>query len=150
MPYLLRGKPEREGFEPSWQVSPPNAFPESLRSLTGPVRDRLLNALRPIGPTATDWLGLPIGIGVGIIRGLRMDAATHRLPELEVTPLIASEAGEGTRVRSPLGFGKTVEFQASGTFETTLPEHPASGGRTLGWPTLAAPGAPIEPANPGR
>jgi hypothetical protein len=70
MPYLIMENAEREGFEPSWRVSPPTAFPESVRSLTGPVWGRLLNTLRPIGLTATDWLRLPIGIGVGITRGL--------------------------------------------------------------------------------
>jgi hypothetical protein len=64
------GKPEREGFEPSWRVTPPTAFPESVRSLTGPAWDRLLNTLQPLGPTATNWLRLPIGIGVGITQGL--------------------------------------------------------------------------------
>jgi hypothetical protein len=40
-----------------------------------------------------------------------MDAAPpHRLPEPVVTSLIAREAGEGTAVGSPLGYGTTVEF----------------------------------------
>jgi hypothetical protein len=86
------------------------AFPESVRTLTGPVWS-LLNTRRPIGTTATDWLRLPIGIGVGITRGLRMDAAPpYRLPEPAVTSLIAREASQGTGVASPLGYGKTVEF----------------------------------------
>jgi hypothetical protein len=40
-----------------------------------------------------------------------MDAAPpHRLAEPAVTSLIAREAGEGTAVGSPLGYGTTVEF----------------------------------------
>jgi hypothetical protein len=40
-----------------------------------------------------------------------MDAApTLWLPEPAVTSLIAREAGEGTGVGSPLGYGTTVEF----------------------------------------
>jgi hypothetical protein len=63
-----------------------------------------VNTLRPIEPTATDGLRLPIGIGVGISRGLRMDAAPpHGLRTPAMTPLIAREAGEGTSVGSPLG-----------------------------------------------
>jgi hypothetical protein len=33
---------------------------------SGPVWDRLLNTNGTVGPTATDWLRPPIGIGVGI------------------------------------------------------------------------------------
>jgi hypothetical protein len=61
-----KGNAEREGFEPSWRVSPPTAFPESVRSLTGSVWGRLLNTNETVEPTATDWLRLPVGIGVGI------------------------------------------------------------------------------------
>ena len=109
-PLSHKTNPERDGFEPSWRVTPPTAFPESVRSPTDPVWDRLLNTLRPIGPTATDWLRLPIGIGVGITRGLWVDASPHRLPEPAVTSPIAREAGDGTGVAAPLGYRTTVEF----------------------------------------
>jgi hypothetical protein len=58
---------------------PTNRISRERTEPTGPVWDRLLNTRRPIGATATDRIRLPIGIGVGITRGLRMDAApTHR------------------------------------------------------------------------
>jgi hypothetical protein len=92
--------PEREGFEPSIPVSRYTAFPESVRGLTGLVCDRLLNANETTGPPATDWVRLPIGIGVGITRGLGIDGApSHPLPDPVVTSLIAREAGEGTGLR---------------------------------------------------
>jgi hypothetical protein len=63
-----KGNAEREGFEPSWRVTPPTAFPESVRSLTGPVWSRLVNTNSTVMPSGSDWLRLPIGIGVGIGR----------------------------------------------------------------------------------
>jgi hypothetical protein len=72
---------EREGFEPSWRVSPPTAFPESVRSLTGRVWDRLLNTNETVRPTATDWLRPPIGIGAGI--SLLLKPTRHSPQSLE-------------------------------------------------------------------
>src|ERR1035441_9116091 len=69
-----KGSAEREGFNPSWRVSPPTAFPESVRSPTGPVWDRLLNTNGKVTPTVTDWIRPPVGIGVGITRVLRIDS----------------------------------------------------------------------------
>ena len=55
------------------------AFPESGCGLTRPAWNRLLNTLRPIGPTATDWLRLSIGIGVGVTEGSGFDTAPPHL-----------------------------------------------------------------------
>jgi hypothetical protein len=67
-------------------LAPCGAFSESVRCLTGPAWNRLLNLRQPVGPTATDWLRLPIGIGVRITRGLRIDAVPrHRLREPAVS-----------------------------------------------------------------
>jgi hypothetical protein len=84
-----------------------------------------VSALMVVGCGDSTGIGgtIPASIvgGVGISRRLRMDAPPpHRLSEPAVPSPIACGAREGTGIRSPLGYEKTVEFPREPHFETTL------------------------------
>jgi hypothetical protein len=65
-PLSYNGKRSERDSNPRYRLTRYTAFPESIRSLTGPVWDRLLNTNGRVRPTATDWIRPPVGIGVGI------------------------------------------------------------------------------------
>ena len=78
-------------------VSQCSAFPESVRSLTGPVWSRLLNTNSTFEPSGSDRLRLPLGIGVGI--GWTANRGHWNQPSTSSTALMEPAALK--RLRSP-------------------------------------------------